>query len=358
MGVHDFVDFVQRNGQCLHDLCDESCGAMEAIIVLIPDIITIREILSWPLTEFSKFKYKHCTYSWDDWNFEELEGYEEFLHGDKKWWEQAIWKSPTLPNYHLVTFESETYATFVNLAIDPKAISTEYYTELFNNRNYGVPKTKTIAFDKIINSGPENLFEYDGLRLDEFTLPESYTTLKNEILSLFPDCLTYRVTNGSVVENGNLFAIPSEDLQKWIYCPRGGMIQLHHARFEALLYDHINSDNPLLKITRSISRMHLNLPDKSEEFKFKFFPNIKIELDYKLLDGCVQCGRRRVTGSYTCINHTYTPEDLVSHQRKINRKCNRLIRNLNLLRNIVIPDSLSCKFVEKNVEYNFVLNKI
>ncbi len=71
MGINDYIDFVQRNGQCLEpvvfidedeedEYSPDSYGSSEAVLVRVPISFTKRDILSWPLTEFAKFPIIKC----------------------------------------------------------------------------------------------------------------------------------------------------------------------------------------------------------------------------------------------------------------------------------------------------------
>lgn len=146
MGVHDYIDFVQRNGQCVASLFfldnDEDDPGLQyetsdqAILVMIDKKYSKADILSWHLREFAKFPTVKVTYSADDWNFIEVQGYSEILMADKEWWDQAIWESPSVPGIYLVNFEPNTYNAFVLENFIPEKIPQSYLDDVFGNRNY------------------------------------------------------------------------------------------------------------------------------------------------------------------------------------------------------------------------------
>jgi hypothetical protein len=180
MGVHDYIDFVQGNGQCLSPLtlltdADADVGAEEdddgngavgstrAILVRVPDSCTVRDILSWRLTDFAKYPVHEAKYSWDDWGFENVRGYRKILMGDSdRWWEQSIWRSPTFPGEWLVTFEPGTYAAFVRGEAQPELIPWWYYRCVFGSRPDSCPLNKKLAYKRIVDSGALNVREFDG----------------------------------------------------------------------------------------------------------------------------------------------------------------------------------------------------
>lgn len=174
MGVHDYVCFVQRNGQCLYelnliseqsdeDLSDDEfdgCGSNSALIVFIPTTYTIRDILSWHLHRFKDFTVKEVNYSWDNWNFEGYDGYGDILSEKDKWWEQCIWESPSEPGFYLVNFEKGAYQAFVLGEARPEQIPKNYIKEVFNNRNLEVPTNKEDALNKILINKKDLMYDY------------------------------------------------------------------------------------------------------------------------------------------------------------------------------------------------------
>ena len=183
MGLHDYVDFVQRNGQTLIPLVlleddddDEffepgSAGSSDAIIVTIPKSTSKRDILSWSLSEFAKYPKIAGTYCWSDWEFKEVDGYDQVLqNSDAKWWDQCIWESPTYPNHYLVNFEPETFKAFVNGSVSAWQLPGHYLDEVFGNRSVTRPSTKELCLEKVLNAGVENLWEYDDKQLEPIIL--------------------------------------------------------------------------------------------------------------------------------------------------------------------------------------------
>jgi hypothetical protein len=98
MGVHDYVCFVQKNGQSLEqfDMCYEQgeevyedwspgandgfntgCGNTDCNIALVPKDVDVGSL---QYTDFAKYEVLHWTYSWDRWGFDE-EGEDEQGNG-------------------------------------------------------------------------------------------------------------------------------------------------------------------------------------------------------------------------------------------------------------------------------------
>lgn len=355
MGVHDYICFVQRNGQNVKSLTTsiyyynsdededysededlEEYGAGEAVLVLVPKTFTIEEILSWNLREFQKFSIKRCEYSWDDWSFTEFPFYDEFIRKDK-WWEQTIWTDDSLPDTYIVTFETGAYDAFVLGKIDQELISSTYYRTILDNRNLDMPSGKTSAYDFIMNSGPENVAEYLGIESPKVSIPQQYSSLYESVMKipLFSKIFAYQLSN-----------TPQE---------------LHHARLEILIMDNITCLNKTINpfICRSLwcdknIRSKHNLGGISTYY-FTFYPNIEVVIDDKLFHGCIVCGKRRCYTKYTCIDHYNESIDINDHNNKILLLSDQLINNLNMLSIQDIPDKLFVNFEEKGINYKLTL---
>lgn len=335
MGVHDYVDFIQRNGQDIFPLSgdENSTGASHAILVLIPKKHTKRDILSWTLTEFQKFHIKEVGYSWDDWDFEEVEGYRELLLDDHKWWDVAIWESPTIPNTYIVNFEPETYKAFVLGQEDSNKISKRYYKTVFGNRDVDMPDTKALAYEKIINSGSENLWEYDGNMLLPLTIPAWYSELRLN-LPVLNDIFVYKLQTPPNLTKG---------------------------RLAILIKDNVKSSTDLvIPITHATGLGETTFcktydPNGISTYYFQFIPNIPI--DIKAAQGCLKCGNNCWTGLYTCLNHKYynTSELKAEIEGKISDEAEQSRKNLITLQQSGAPEVLTCDFTEKDVYYHLIL---
>src|SRR5437588_1741 len=107
MGVHDYVCFVQRNGQCLNQY----------------------ELLSKPMTII-----------------EEVSDYIEALSSSDTELESCVWKSPDRAEW-LVNFDPLAYKIFVEGSIDPLLVPLEYYNCVLQNRELDLP-TKFSSLSK------------------------------------------------------------------------------------------------------------------------------------------------------------------------------------------------------------------
>jgi hypothetical protein len=173
MGVYDYCDFVQKNGQCLTPLQlllnenDESLffdgesteittsGSQEAIIVLIPFNekienfqVKAENIKKWSLDLFKDYPI-HFTdgYRWDGWSFNDIENYDEFINSD----DASIWISKTFPDKILVNFEVNTYKVFVSREISYNLVPWSYYFDVLGDKiKIGISKKE--IFELIITN--------------------------------------------------------------------------------------------------------------------------------------------------------------------------------------------------------------
>lgn len=162
MGVHDFCCFVQRNGQNLHgfeplargtpdsksDLHDVSQreGAADAVIAIVPDGVDVEAL---ELPEFAKYPVLETSYSWDAWQFTELEDEEYFeVLGDYD--HIGVWKHTTYPGKQLVNFERNTYLAFVKGQIPPKRVPYAFYGLLLEARDINTRVTDKVALHRLI----------------------------------------------------------------------------------------------------------------------------------------------------------------------------------------------------------------
>lgn len=340
MGVHDYCCFIQRNDQCIYQFTttsdeeDSSCGSSDAIIVLVPQTFTKRDILSWPLNEFKKFKKINATYSWDEWGFEELEDYSDILSEDRKWYDQTVWESSSKPNYWLVNFEPKAYDAFVLQNVKPIKISKEYYEIVYENRGMQLPKPKQLAFDKIFNAGEENLYEYDGKVLKPLLIPKNFVNLHKKF------------------EKNVLFTKKFKYSYKTPQSPN-----LFKDRIRVLIQDNIVCPEKLLKVSY---RSWVNYdPHGISEMEFLFTPNVKTWFEPELIDGCLKCGKTRWIGKYVCLAHLGENVEELKSKRilKIKNESKILSENINLFEDMCAPCNLTCPFLnEKGVKYDLILN--
>jgi len=246
MGVHDYVCFVERNGQDLRgfepterpvpfrregyraalsepsdthlpavgapeedgedessvstddDLIDPfdydgevGCGI--AVLVKVPTAHARQEILSWKLSEFERFPTVRAEYDYDGWCFEKVEGYNaDGAIYSSHWYEQAVWRSPTYPDTWLVNFHPKAYEAFVRGEIPPERIPARYWEEVFGNRGRPLPPTKREAYAAVVDSGRLNLWELDGSPPPEpLKLPPKYVALRQKLEEAMPPATAY-----------------------------------------------------------------------------------------------------------------------------------------------------------------------
>lgn len=143
----DFCDYIQKNGQTLaalencyshdegepdvatQDVIDEfneciESGSDEAIIVMIPNDISLKEIKTWPLAKFSEFPVLKTQYDPEEWEFQAVEGYRQVLLESE---DASVWSSFSRPGFHLINFEPGAYQAFVKGESKPDDIPWDYY---------------------------------------------------------------------------------------------------------------------------------------------------------------------------------------------------------------------------------------
>lgn len=357
MGVHDYVCFVERNGQCLMGPVETSpeesessndeeleggCGFTTAILVMVPIKYTKREIISWSLDKFKEFEMREEEYSWDSWGFENIEGYRDVLHSQSyiytlsEWVNLSIWQSDDIPGFWLVNFHPEIYRIFVLGNKEAKNISKLYYKWIFKNRGVTCPKSKEQAFDKIINAGDENLWNYDGKKIKRIKIPKDLTVMEKSLMKrpLFKKDFGYE------------FETPNDP-------------NLFKDRLKFILQDHIKCEEKLLSVHQSYSEqiwIKFN-PGGISIMKFHFTPKLNCDIDEDLIDGCLKCQKQRWTGSYFCLDHINFDYQTAYKQvkKRIKEQSKDLIENIEKYEGIDVPLNLYCKFTEKGKHYDLKL---
>src|SRR5436853_2101926 len=369
MGIHDYVDFIQRNDQCLirlqlykdddydANMHVDSYGCSKAVLVRVPLNHSKRDILSWSLTEFAKFPIINVGYSWDDWDFEPSLGYDEILQDDGKWYDLAIWQSKHYPDEWLVNFEPTSYKTFVLGEDDPNLVSWAFYVMIFTDRNDSYPcatlldeelsesNCKIRAFNMIVNYGSTNLYIYDNKRLEQIQDINYIEALQRHNANpLFSQIHMYQ------------YQRPPE---------------LSHARFQVLLEDNIRSVELLnLQIIRNVRLPSLpklinntfvydaapyNFDDN--KIGIRFTPQLRIHLSLELSHGCIVCGGGRAIGHYSCYDHIDQEYDHIQeYYDKVRQEYIKLIQNIELVEKSTLPCKLSVTFTERQTPYDIVLS--
>ena len=253
MDMTDFVCFVKRNDQCLTNLDT-------AYLVLVPITFSVRDILSWPLSRFRDFQMREARY-------------EYALKGNRKWWERAIWESPSISGFRLVTFEKGAYNIFVLRNGPLEDITMSYLKEVFRNRISDIPASKAEAVQKILEAGPENLWSYDDHKLPFAVDPREYDAIRPELLK-FP---TFSCSH--------IYSMPVPNGLSWSRC---GDLVVNSFRKAPSDY------NAMIKV----------LPENGS--------NCEIFISYttpffcppeKFLTQCLLCNKLKWPGLYTCLEH-------------------------------------------------------
>lgn len=196
MGVHDYVCFVLRNGQNLVEfpllnepmstyaeiseflqydrpLSNEDCleaisemesegyGNNKAIIVLMPKKFAKKDIYGWSLDKFAGYPTVTTEYSWESWNFKDINGYGDVLSNSP----ECIWetKDEQYKDYWLVNFSPLAYECFVEKKHNPLSISISYYNIILEDTGRSIVESfmdKTKLFDCVCK----------GLNLDTASL--------------------------------------------------------------------------------------------------------------------------------------------------------------------------------------------
>jgi len=201
MGVHDFVDFIQRNGQCFYgiELLDDSIttreelsdlmsddgddiykaicsyeklndshpGASEAYLVLVPksQVKNMNDLYRWNPTNFKRYEKVLVRYSWDDWDFSDDSkyfGYDEVLQNAPGSYSsedvelyipgtECVWEIPEdnthrnlepFRNKYIVNFDKLTYECFVEQRHHPNKIPLNFYLNVLENYNIKINRFK------------------------------------------------------------------------------------------------------------------------------------------------------------------------------------------------------------------------
>jgi len=329
MVVHDYICFIERNGQDLYGLQYEGdYNKFHAVIVMVPKIYSKAEILSWKLSEFSKYPIKRYQYSWDNRDFTRLSSYSDALWSCNSWWDQTIWTAPELPNMYLVNFDPGAYDAFVLEKSTPESISLDYYQRVLSNRYLDMPHDKITAYNFIMNCGIENLAEYHRTKPPSIDIPDAYTSLYKSVMSL------------------PLFS------NKFCYKLEVSLPELHYSRLAVLIGDNVKCKNNIMRpgvsycVTPYVSK---------NKYIFTYIPTIDVKIPDILLKGCLICGKRRCRTKYTCVDHYDSNIDIDMHNGKIADVASDLINNLNILADQKLPDTLFAEFTEKGITYNLSL---
>lgn len=325
MGVHDYICFIQRNGQCLYilretdetedDDDDDECGSNEAIIVLVPKSNKITDILSWNLQKFAEFEKIEEKYSWDDWAFENFDDYRDYLCKDN-WWEQTIWEDQKIPGMYLVTFEPNAYDAFVLGKISPENISRSYYEKVLENRGLDMPKNKIDVYNYLVKCGDENLAEYRNFRLS-FDVGDFQTSTMNK---------------------------------KYMY-KFTAPINLEKTRLAVLIQDNIRSND-------SFFVPYSCFVVASDTIMVTFVPTLKIHIDDDVINGCLICHKRRLRTKYVCLDHIFNSFDIHEHIEMLNALNVKIMENVELLSKQSIPCTLFASFYERGQNFDIVFDNI
>lgn len=344
MGVHDYCDFVQRNGQTSRrlDLVEDeedwdisedeedipdSVGNAKAVLVRVPGGFSRRDILGWPLTKFAEFATTTRGYSWDRWGFEQIEGYQKVLTGEtppeipgrREFWDYAVWKSESFPGEWLVNFDPAAYDAFVLGEADPEAVPWWYYREVFDGHGRPMPKTKKQAYANIVACGEATLWGYDGRELEPLKIPARFLELRRQLwkLPVFSESHEYV-----------LHETPP-DLSK--------------ARLSVLVYDHTVARDLYMVPEPDLGAAHTaplcleHRPGGDSRFELRFYPTLRLELPWTTV--CLECGGEREAGSYMCPEHLalYGPTLRARREAEIAEEAARLGDELSRSIPIVAP---------------------
>jgi len=325
MGIHDYIDFIQRNGQNVYSLdilddatdelnprgdddiddCENTSSA--AIIVHIPKTIGKETILSMNLPDMQQFQYHEEEFDSDEWDFVETKGHNDAIHKDEIF-EQIFWESEKYPDHYLINFEPNSYKAFVQNKIKPELIPWAYFESVFENRNRELPLIKEHAFKIIQNSGNINLNEFHNIKKEPIPCALEYLDKIKEINSrpIFSQNYSYKLKNKDE--------------------------SISVARLFFLVRDNISIPNELIKVN-VISDNYKS--GKTATYSYPMIFNInfsyKISIDTKLINGCIMCGGLRDAGCFTCCNHEFSEIRLNEAKEKVIKECERLLKIMNTL---------------------------
>lgn len=361
MGIHDYVDFIQRNGQFItplvlldednddnSDSCDDNDGgdhgSGNAIIVKIPSKYTKRDILSWSLVEFIKYPIITAEYSWDDWDFRPSLGYDNYLHDSDKWHDAAIWQSEMYPDEWLINFDPISYEVFVLGKSNPNLVSWEFYTMIFSNRYDSCPgmsltstsakrkenNSKLDAFNLIVESGVANLYTYDDKHFAKIQNAQHEVLLyKHAMNPIFSKQYSYR------------YQLPEE---------------IKNNRFQILLQDNIRLVDLLRPRVNREYESRFNCAELPHKINIRFESVLPVELSRTFTEGCIVCTSTRSIGHYTCYDHLSQEHGrIVEHNNIIKEEYMKLIYNIELVDKSTIPNIIKVSFTERQKSYTIIL---
>jgi len=160
MEAHDFISFIQRNGENIASLAfgdgyrsPVAGSSSNAMLVRVPKSYTMAEIEAWPTADFLPFAAVRTTFSRDNrrFDFEDSAEYSEAIHNKSA--DAGIWESSKYPGEWLVCFLENEYEAFVLQMVSPSAIPRAYYVSVFTTRcNASRPWPKKEAFSAICES--------------------------------------------------------------------------------------------------------------------------------------------------------------------------------------------------------------
>jgi hypothetical protein len=343
MGIHDYCCFIQRNEQDIHELSfdendeSEQSGGNNPILVKIPDSFSVRDILSWNLMEFANFPTIDDNYSWDDCSFENTDGYLEVLQKcSNKWWETVIWSSPTYPGFRLVTFDKVAYETFVLQRHASDEVPWRYYEIVFQARGMEVPATKQRAYQKIIDSGRQNVWQFTGACLPELPISSNCKKLLEKL---------------HIIETQPVFRTHS------YYCRKSDIIPVSLARFKVLVQDNIIVPAPLTVSNinwKSDQPLVIDLTFAPDQQKFT------TRISDKFMTKCISCYEyTREIGSYLCddcmLRNVSEDDSMITGASTMESQIELLWNSLKDIQQINIPSKIYATFSEKGVLFTVEL---
>lgn len=158
MSDHDYMCFVQRNGQYLNDdnLKLGNKGQRECIVVLVPDTVNIDKL---DYTDFAQYKtLKLNTYSRKTGDFKELTGYNKYYDRvtypglNEEQSHKAFWRHIKYPGYNLVNFEPQSYNRFVLEKVGKDIPCSTYIAILANRGIQSSEINRRILYNLVVDS--------------------------------------------------------------------------------------------------------------------------------------------------------------------------------------------------------------
>ena len=351
MGIHDYIDFIQRNGQnliclelspdddCSSDLENDTAGANSAILVLIPIDYTRDDLLSWPLTRFAQFPSIKTEYSWDDWDFEPSLGYDEILRESDEWINSAIWQSPQYPNKWIVNFEPHSYNMFILGLDDPNLVPWSFYRMIFDNRSDSCPGSSLDPDDR------------HNCKMQAYNLILNYNNNPDCVnLGLPKACQKYHNTFSHSM-NQHLNNPVFSQVYTYKYSRPLEVIQgrISHGRIQVLIEDNLK---PLELLKPKVTKRFI----KEDLINISFQSCSPIHLSSELEDGCIICQNIRSIGHYTCYDHLCQEDNnMIEYCDRINKQYMTLIHNMKVLQKATVPKQLTVRFTEKQIPIHITL---